>query len=147
MKRLDAEKSGRFARQIEADLRTLPRYFKDSNWRKMAQLMGDESVVLLLKSRQIFQGKAQIADFWRRLKKKGVKAIRFEIIKQVPTPADFLLEEPDMIGIYARYDMVSYVFARFNLIFNSPSESKDLVVIEAHKEICKRGALLLVIEM
>jgi hypothetical protein len=146
MKKWDAEKLKKLGEAMEADLRKLVVHYKKGAWKEMGSLIGEDATLIFLKSRQMYKGKKAILNFWRQMKRKGLKDIRFDIKRRAAAPADFLLSETcDQVTCYMAYDFVHYNFGTCQFVFNPNVREYDCLVVLAHKEICRRQVSLIVL--
>lgn len=145
MKKLDPGKVKVFERGIRAYFKGLMDLYHGGKWKAMATLIGEDETLILTKSRRMYRGKKQIIDFWKQMKAKGLKDIRFEIKRQMVEPADCVRSELGTKGTYLAYDRVHYTLGTYKFIFNPNSKDGEVAYICGHQVICKKGASLLLL--
>jgi len=155
MKKLDPKK----VRLIEGKTRSAFKQLQAAlkSWKKdpLARSFCDNSILVLIKSKKMYQGRLQILDFWRRLRADGLKDAKFEITRSATRPADFLVATKSG---YIPYDMVNYVFGSFVLTFaakkKNPRIRPNLTIItgnfwsvDPHQTACPLENFILVLDL
>jgi hypothetical protein len=120
MKRLDPKKIRLIEGKTHSAFKQLQAALK--SWKKdpLARSFCDNSILVLIKSKKMYQGQLQILDFWRHLRADGLQEVKFDIAKSVTRPADFLVATKSG---YIPYDMVNFVFGSFVFTFSAKKKN------------------------
>jgi hypothetical protein len=153
MRELDPARVRDFDRAIQPHLNQYGSLYKKRKLKKIAQLMGDQATLVLLRRRRICQGQQQILDFWNEMRDAGLVSVHFYVKRKVSKPADFLQAEVRRNGAYVAYDIEHYALGTYEFVFQrkkgnprNVAKTGSLLVVEAHPITCQREDSMFVLE-
>jgi hypothetical protein len=140
------------ARDFEAKSKTmvdeLGGLFKAGELKLTPGLITENTILVLLKSREVYRGPKEIIGYWKKQKDRGLVDIRFSIKKNILMPVDVLMRDRPDGGAYVVYDMANHLFGTYELVFRAKPErvSGDCYFSLLHLHACPRENSLMVFE-
>jgi len=155
MKKLDRKKVRLIERKSHSAFKQLQAALKSGKKDPLAKSFNDNSILVLIKSKKMYQGQLQILDFWRHLRAGGLQDVKFDITRSFTRPADFLVATKSG---YIPYDMVNFVFGSFVFTFSAKKKNPrirpnlrivtgDFWAVDPHQTACPLENFFLVLDL
>jgi len=155
MKKLDPKKVRLIEGKTLSAFKQLQAALK--SWKKgpLARLFCDNSILVLIKSKKMYQGQLQILNFWHQLRDDGLQDVKFDVTKSAMRPADFLVATKSG---YIPYDMVNFVFGNFIFTFSAKKKYRRIQpnlrvvtgnfwAVDPHQEACPLENFILALDL
>ena len=110
MNAADSKKKDLFETKARALVKKIQSLYNDGMLQELSRMFSDNFVILLGKSKKLYEGSHGIQEFWSQAQARGITNLELTVDQVFITSADLLISAK---ADYRKYDMMAYVLGHY----------------------------------